>query len=316
MQVYEGNEKYIFVSYAHKDSEKVIPILNKMMERGFRVWYDVAIRLGSEWPAYIQDHLINCSVFLAFISPNSVDSENCRDEIGLAKKHKKETLVIYLEKTELKYGLDLSLSTIQSAYYDKYQFIDDFVESMINEQKLLYCRDEYLDKMISDNKYEKNWKLLVESTNSFDTNITLIVRENNETKKKIQRQLDLWYKEKNEVLKLLENSNLKDDELKSIYNKFESRLLKVENYRKVFENADKLINIEREILQLEYNPVAILSSKAYDEYSLLDEVLKSKISEKIKNLIKVAVSYYEDDSKFEDLISKVNDLTFLFILTL
>ena len=38
--VYEGNDKYIFVSYAHKDSQKVVPIVETLSSNGFRVWYD------------------------------------------------------------------------------------------------------------------------------------------------------------------------------------------------------------------------------------------------------------------------------------
>ena len=31
---YEGSEPYIFVSYAHKDGEKVLPLLDHMQEDG------------------------------------------------------------------------------------------------------------------------------------------------------------------------------------------------------------------------------------------------------------------------------------------
>ena len=36
---YEGQEPYIFISYAHKDSNTVLPIIQGLQERGFRVWY-------------------------------------------------------------------------------------------------------------------------------------------------------------------------------------------------------------------------------------------------------------------------------------
>ena len=37
---YEGNEKYIFVSYNHDDSEKVYDIITEFYHRGYRIWHD------------------------------------------------------------------------------------------------------------------------------------------------------------------------------------------------------------------------------------------------------------------------------------
>ena len=45
MIAYEGNENYIFVSYAHKDSDRVIPIIEELDAAGFRIWYDSGIEV-------------------------------------------------------------------------------------------------------------------------------------------------------------------------------------------------------------------------------------------------------------------------------
>ena len=37
---YEGTEPYIFVSYAHRDSERVFEVLGELQSRGYRFWYD------------------------------------------------------------------------------------------------------------------------------------------------------------------------------------------------------------------------------------------------------------------------------------
>ncbi|MBQ1488402.1 MAG: toll/interleukin-1 receptor domain-containing protein, partial [Lachnospiraceae bacterium] len=47
---YEGKEKYIFISYSHKDTDRVMPIISRLMNEGFRVWYDDGISPGTEWP--------------------------------------------------------------------------------------------------------------------------------------------------------------------------------------------------------------------------------------------------------------------------
>ena len=48
-QPYEGQEPYIFASYSHRDSETVLPILDALNKRGFRVWYDEGIPWTAEW---------------------------------------------------------------------------------------------------------------------------------------------------------------------------------------------------------------------------------------------------------------------------
>ena len=86
---YEGKEPYLFVSYSHSDSSRVFPILEALEKRGFRIWFDQGIELGAEWPESVAMHLSNCTVCLAFLSQNAVQSVNCRQEISYAIKQKK-----------------------------------------------------------------------------------------------------------------------------------------------------------------------------------------------------------------------------------
>ena len=37
---YQGDEPYIFVSYAHEDSEVVYPEIQWLKDQGFNIWYD------------------------------------------------------------------------------------------------------------------------------------------------------------------------------------------------------------------------------------------------------------------------------------
>ena len=96
-KAYEGNEPYIFISYAHKDSDKVIPIIQALQDRGFRVWYDEGLEVGSSWSDMIEEYLFKCACTICFISPNFLNSQNCQDEIDYAKEIKKSPLIVYLE---------------------------------------------------------------------------------------------------------------------------------------------------------------------------------------------------------------------------
>ena len=80
----DEEQPYIFISYAHRDSERVFQVLEELDKKGYRIWYDDGIAPGSEWPEYIAEHLNRCSVFMAFVSPESIDSSNCRREVTYA----------------------------------------------------------------------------------------------------------------------------------------------------------------------------------------------------------------------------------------
>lgn len=117
---YEGSDKYLFISYAHKDSDEVFEIMNGLMQRGYRQWYDAGIEPGSEWPENIANHLKNCDVCLCFLSQNYINSQNCKREITFALSKGKSLLVIFLEELDLPAGLEMQLSSQQCVFYHKY----------------------------------------------------------------------------------------------------------------------------------------------------------------------------------------------------
>ena len=140
LKAYDGNLPYIFVSYAHKDSDRVLPIISAMQNHGFRIWFDQGIEAGSEWPAFIVSRLKGCSKVLAFISPSFVESRNCRNEMNYALNINKEILVIHLEPTELMYGLELQLISSQAMF--KYRSSTDaiFFDQLLGAKIIEECR--------------------------------------------------------------------------------------------------------------------------------------------------------------------------------
>ncbi len=146
--IYEGNQEYIFVSYAHKDAPKVLPIIDVLNERGFRVWYDAGIEAGTEWPEYIEEHLQKASVILVFMTPNTIASKNCRNEINFALDLNKEILVIYLEDTELLKGMRLQLNSTQSLFKNNHYTNESFLRELINARILQTCRDSFNEQPV------------------------------------------------------------------------------------------------------------------------------------------------------------------------
>ena len=139
-QPYEGKEPYIFVSYSHKDGNRVYPILEHLERSGFRIWYDEGIEWGSEWPESIAEHLDGCTVCMAFISASSVESPNCRQEIRYALKQNKGLISVYLEETPLSKGMDMQLSSYQQTYPYQYANMEMFYERLEGTPLLQQCR--------------------------------------------------------------------------------------------------------------------------------------------------------------------------------
>ena len=111
---YRGKEPYLFVSYAHLDSDRVFAEIKRFNEAGFHVWYDEGIAPGSEWSDEIAEALSNASVFVVMLTKTSAPRENVLNEIDFALNEQKPFLAIYLEETELTPGIKLRISRKQA----------------------------------------------------------------------------------------------------------------------------------------------------------------------------------------------------------
>lgn len=154
---YEGQEKYIFISYAHKDSELVYPIIENINASGYRVWYDDGISPGSEWPEYIAKHLDACDTVIFFISPNSIASENCRREVTFSMTRNKKFLGIELVPTEYSLGMELQLSSQQCIFKHEYSDESQFYTKLYSTPFIQGCRftdgERFGDASFRDDAY-------------------------------------------------------------------------------------------------------------------------------------------------------------------
>jgi len=113
-EAYQGKEPFIFVSYAHKDSDVVYGEIKRLHEEGYRIWYDEGISPANEWPEEIAEAIKKCSTFLVFISPQSVESKNVKNEINYALSKNKKFIAVHAKKTILPSGLELQMGSIQA----------------------------------------------------------------------------------------------------------------------------------------------------------------------------------------------------------
>jgi len=146
---YDGDEPFVFVSYAHKDGRQVFQEIKRLHDLGVRIWFDGGIDPGNEWPEDIGKALLKAQVFLVFITPAAVESTNVRNEINFAINKKKSFVAVHLQKTQLPVGLELRTGDIQAIL--KYNMTEEnynkklwssFSEQVGIDRKLLRLKNE------------------------------------------------------------------------------------------------------------------------------------------------------------------------------
>lgn len=143
---YFGDKEYIFVSYAHKDSDEIIRVIIHLKNKGFRIWYDEGIDPGTEWDVNIADHIDNCSYFIAFISKFYLESVNCKDEITYARNQSKKILLIYLDDIKLPNNMEMRLGRLQAIYKNRYVHENEFMEKLLSAQGI----EKFCDSFVSE----------------------------------------------------------------------------------------------------------------------------------------------------------------------
>lgn len=98
---YEGKRPFLFISYAHATTDRVIPAIRLLHDGRYRLWYDEGIPAGADWPENVADHLRRCGAVLFFLSGPALNSSNCFNEISAARAQRKPILAIALDSSPL-----------------------------------------------------------------------------------------------------------------------------------------------------------------------------------------------------------------------
>ena len=130
--VYDGDDKYVFITYAHKDAKSVFSDLEQFNDLGINIFYDDGLPVGSAWFESIETKISKSKMFVPFLSPNTVNSRVSRDEIFLAYLFNLPILPIYLKETKLEKGLNLAIGSLQSIY--KYELSDENYSRICNRE--------------------------------------------------------------------------------------------------------------------------------------------------------------------------------------
>ena len=153
---YLGKEDYIFISYSHKDNDFVYPFIEEL-QKHYNVWYDEGIRYGREWEEEILEKLSGCYVFIFIVTENSLNSENCADEIYRARESHKNFINVVFDS-------NIVINDKFMFRYGRYQMcnIDKF-PSFVAAIDDLSAKCEWFNSVVVGNPGDK-----VEKTNVTD----------------------------------------------------------------------------------------------------------------------------------------------------
>lgn len=171
---YKGNKPYVFISYAHADTEMVFQVVEELQRQKIRIWYDEGIAPGSEWPEDVATHLYNAGMVIAFITPRAMESENCRREINFALSKKKPFLSIILEKTDMPMGMEMQLSARQSILRYNYASWEGFIDKILQCPDLLLCGEAEAGQDIRTESSEPPLKTASPAMDNNDREIELM----------------------------------------------------------------------------------------------------------------------------------------------
>ena len=160
---------YVFISYAHLDSNIVLPCIEAMKKSGIELWYDNGIQAGSEWPEYIAEKVVSCTKFVLFVSNAYLQSQNCKRELNFAISQKKNILSIFIEEVHLSPGMEMQLGTYQAIYRNRFTSVDAFHNSLCTEQYFDECRKSGVSYATPSGSTASNSSYSSPQTQSFGT---------------------------------------------------------------------------------------------------------------------------------------------------
>lgn len=100
---------YVFICYAHDERDTVVEQIDWLRSQGLTVWFDEAMEAGSRWSDDLARAVEGCSAFLYFLSPRSVSSRYCLDEVHFALECSRPIVPVEIAPVTLTPGLKLSI---------------------------------------------------------------------------------------------------------------------------------------------------------------------------------------------------------------
>lgn len=99
-------QRLTFISYSRADKDFALELAQELRSSGFSIWLDqLDIPTGSRWDDEVEKALLECEIFMVIMTPDSIASNNVKDEIGYAIDSNKRIMPVLLENAILPFRL-------------------------------------------------------------------------------------------------------------------------------------------------------------------------------------------------------------------
>jgi hypothetical protein len=132
----EGDEDYIFISYKHADADLVVPIIESFQKRGYRVWFDQGLKYGEDYDDLIDLKIDGSSLFIIFITETVIEGaydsdEYMKKELDVAIDTNTKIFPIFLHEVGLKGKYRMQLRGKHSIFLHEYESKEEFLDDCI-----------------------------------------------------------------------------------------------------------------------------------------------------------------------------------------
>lgn len=129
-EAYTGDEPYLFISYSHRDTKQVFPILDALYDRRYRLWYDESCENGNDFRDELRTRIQNCEAVVLFVSASSMASRFCGMEIIVAREYGKRLYPIFLDNSEIPPAFEILLA---NTHHSTAENLDKLMKSMVRD---------------------------------------------------------------------------------------------------------------------------------------------------------------------------------------
>jgi len=129
-EAYTGNEPYLFISYSHRDTMEVYPILDALHDRKYRIWYDESCENGNDFREELREKIENCDAVVLFVSAASMSSPFCGMEVIVARENGKRLYPIYLDDAVVPPAFEILLA---NTHHSTTENMDKLIKSMVRD---------------------------------------------------------------------------------------------------------------------------------------------------------------------------------------
>jgi hypothetical protein len=130
-KAYCGGEPYIFLRFDRSDKAAAGKIINNLIERQFRVFFDEHDKKTVPDYERLAGRILSSGLAVFLISKNALASLAFRNSINYALSKKKNIFCIYLDDQKMEYGFDIQLANVPGAALSRYKNADGLCGAIV-----------------------------------------------------------------------------------------------------------------------------------------------------------------------------------------